>query len=110
NTVSQSPTYTKAGSGITDFDKMFEFSNLVSPLGNATADECADFVLTLLSDLTRKVTMQNIFHDGGYSCMGTTLPLIRLVHEAMKDEELVKKAGFEEFTPQSVIKSKTSAE
>ncbi|NTW49481.1 MAG: enoyl-ACP reductase [Chlorobiales bacterium] len=109
NTVSQSPTHTKAGSGITDFEKMFEFSNLVSPLGNATAEECADFVVTLLSDLTRKVTMQNIFHDGGYSSMGTTLPLIRLVHEAMKDEEMVKKAGFEEFAPPA-IKSKTSAE
>jgi len=99
NTVSQSPTYTKAGSGITDFDKMYEFSDLTSPLGNATAQECADYVVTLLSDLTRKVTMQNLFHDGGYSSMGTTLPLIRLVHEALKDEELVKKAGFDEFLP-----------
>jgi len=99
NTVSQSPTHTKAGSGITDFEKMYEYSNLTSPLGNATAEECADFVLTLLSDLTRKLTMQNLFHDGGYSSMGTTLPLIRMVHDALQNEELVKNAGFEEFVP-----------
>ncbi|MCS7013381.1 MAG: enoyl-ACP reductase [Chloroherpetonaceae bacterium] len=99
NTISQSPTYTRAGSGIEDFDKMFEFANLHSPLGNATAEECADFAVVLLSDLTRKVTMQNIYHDGGYSMMGTTLPFIRLVHAALQHEDLVRQARFEEFMP-----------
>jgi enoyl-[acyl-carrier protein] reductase I len=111
NTVSQSPTHTKAGSGITDFDKMYEFSNLTAPLGNATAEECAEFVLTLLSDLTRKLTMQNLFHDGGYSSMGTTLPMIRLVHDALQDEKLVKNAGFDEFAPPDLSpKSSTNSQ
>lgn len=96
NTVSQSPTWTRAGAGITDFDKMFEFANLLSPLGNATAEECGDYVVTLLSDLTRKVTMQNLFHDGGYSMMGMMTPLLHLVHEAMADDERMRKAGFSE--------------
>ncbi|MDX2128301.1 MAG: enoyl-ACP reductase [Chloroherpetonaceae bacterium] len=99
NTVSQSPTITRAGSGIDDFDKMYEYANLTSPLGNATAEECADYCVTLLSDLTRKVTMQNLFHDGGYNNMGSTLPILRLLHEGIQDEEAVKKAGFDEFLP-----------
>ena len=70
NTVSQSPTVTTAGSGIAGFDAMYDFADKLSPLGNATADECAEYVLTLLSDLTRKVTMQNLYHDGGFSSMG----------------------------------------
>jgi len=68
--VSQSPTYTTAGGGVRGFDGLFDFSNRMSPLGNATAGECADYCLTLFSDLTRKVTMQNLFHDGGFSSMG----------------------------------------
>ncbi len=99
NTISQSPTMTRAGSGIDDFDKMFEFSNLHSPLGNASAEECADFAVMLLSDLSRKVTMQNLYHDGGYSMMGTTLPFLRLMHHALQHDDLVKQAGFEEFAP-----------
>jgi enoyl-[acyl-carrier protein] reductase I len=95
NTVSQSPTRTKAGSGIENFDKMFEFADRTSPLGNATAAECADYVVTLLSDLTRKVTMQNLYHDGGYSSIGTTLPMLRLFHEALQNKELVDNAGFD---------------
>jgi enoyl-[acyl-carrier protein] reductase I len=86
NTVSQSPTWTRAGSGIDDFDKMYEFADHVAPLGNATAEECGDFVVTLLSDLTRKVTMQNLFHDGGYSSTGVTLPVLRLFHEALQND------------------------
>ncbi len=70
NTISQSPTLTTAGSGIRGFDNIVDFSDRTSPLGNANADECADYCITLFSDLTRKVTMQNLFHDGGFSSMG----------------------------------------
>lgn len=70
NTISQSPTLTTAGSGIKGFDSLMDFSERMSPLGNATAAECADYCITLFSDLTKKVTMQNLFHDGGYSSMG----------------------------------------
>jgi len=70
NTVSQSPTPTTAGSGVSGFDKMLDYAERVSPLGNATAQECADFCIMLFSDYTRKVTMQNLYHDGGYSSMG----------------------------------------
>ncbi|HOW41235.1 MAG TPA: SDR family oxidoreductase, partial [Bacteroidales bacterium] len=67
NTVSQSPTVTTAGSGIHGFDSLVDFSERMSPLGNATAADCADYCITLFSDLTKKVTMQNLFHDGGFS-------------------------------------------
>jgi len=70
NTISQSPTMTTAGSGVKGIDKLMDFSERMSPLGNATADECADFTITLFSDLTKKVTMQNLYHDGGFSSMG----------------------------------------
>jgi enoyl-[acyl-carrier protein] reductase I len=70
NSVSQSPTYTTAGGGVRGFDGLYDYSNRMSPLGNASADECADYCLTLFSDLTRKVTMQNLYHDGGFSSMG----------------------------------------
>jgi enoyl-[acyl-carrier protein] reductase I len=70
NTVSQSPTVTTAGSGVDGFDDFISNADKLSPLGNATAEECADYCVTLFSDLTRKVTMQNLFHDGGYSSMG----------------------------------------
>lgn len=92
NTVSQSPTYTRAGSGIENFDKMFEYADRLSPLGNASAEECGDFVTTLLSDLTRKITMQNMYHDGGYSSMGMTIPLLSLFHNAIQDEALARPA------------------
>lgn len=99
NTISQSPTYTKAGSGIPGFEKMHEYSDLMSPLGNASAEECAEYAVTLLSDLTRKVTMQNLYHDGGYSSMGATIPMIRLAHEALHDKELAARVGLENFSP-----------
>ena len=70
NTVSQSPTITTAGSGIAGFDSLVDFSDRMSPLGNADASDCADVCVTLFSDLTRKITMQNIFNDGGFSSMG----------------------------------------
>jgi enoyl-[acyl-carrier protein] reductase I len=72
NTVSQSPTPTTAGSGVAGFDAMLNYAEAMSPLGNATADECADFVIVLFSDLTRKITMQNLMHDGGFSSMGVS--------------------------------------
>ncbi len=70
NTISQSPTITTAGSGVKGFDKLVDFSERTSPLGNADALECADYCITLFSDLTRKVTMQNLYNDGGFSSMG----------------------------------------
>lgn len=70
NTISQSPTKTTAGSGVAGFDGLMDFTERQSPLGNASADECADFCITLFSDLTKKITMQNIYHDGGFSSMG----------------------------------------
>ena len=70
NTVSQSPTPTTAGSGVKGFDGFLAYADKMSPLGNATAEECADYVITLFSDLTKKVTLQNLYHDGGFSNMG----------------------------------------
>lgn len=70
NTVSQSPTKTTAGAGIGGFDKFYDFAEKMAPLGNASADSCADFVTVLFSDYTRMVTMQNLFHDGGFSNVG----------------------------------------
>ncbi len=72
NTISQSPTPTTAGSGVEGFDKMLHYAEKMSPLGNATADECADFIVMLFSDYTKKLTMQNIYHDGGFSSVGVT--------------------------------------
>lgn len=73
NTISQSPTMTTAGSGVKGMESLMDFSDRMSPLGNATADECADYCIVMFSDLTRKVTMQNLFHDGGFSSMGMSL-------------------------------------
>ncbi len=70
NTISQSPTMTTAGSGVKGMDSLVDFTERMSPLGNADADDCADYCITLFSDLTRKVTMQNLYHDGGFSSMG----------------------------------------
>ncbi len=76
NTVSQSPTMTTAGQGIAGMSDMYGYADALSPLGNASAEECADYVVTLFSDLTRKVTMQNLYHDGGYSSMGISASVI----------------------------------
>lgn len=70
NSVSQSPTKTTAGKGVKGFDAFYSLSNCMSPLGNASAQDCAQFCVLLFSDYARKVTMQNIFHDGGFSSMG----------------------------------------
>jgi enoyl-[acyl-carrier protein] reductase I len=83
NTISQSPTLTTAGSGVKGMDSLMDFSQKMSPLGNATAEDCANYCITLFSDLTRKVTMQNLFHDGGFSSMGMSL-------EAMKHYDSIK--------------------
>lgn len=72
NTISQSPTPTTAGSGVGGFDQMLAYGAAVSPLGNATADACADYIVALFSDLTRMVTMQNLYHDGGFSSVGVS--------------------------------------
>jgi len=69
NTISQSPTVTTAGSGVKGMDGLLDFSERMSPLGNATAADCADYCMVMFSDLTRKVTMQNLYHDGGFSSM-----------------------------------------
>lgn len=72
NTISQSPTVTSAGSGVAGFDAFFDYADKMSPLGNAPAEDCANYITTLFSDLTRYVTMQNLFHDGGFSFTGVS--------------------------------------
>jgi len=76
NTISQSPTKTTAGSGVKGFDGFINYAEKMSPLGNATADQCADYCVSLFSDLTKMVTMQNLFHDGGFSFTGVTQAVI----------------------------------
>jgi len=86
NAISQSPTKTTAGSGIEGFDAMYEFAERVSPLGNASADECADYAVTLLSDLTRMVTMQTLYHDGGFSSMGISDQIVEAMEDSFAEE------------------------
>ncbi len=76
NTISQSPTPTTAGSGVKGFDGFISYAEKMSPLGNATAQDCAEYTVTLFSDYTRKVTMQNLFHDGGFSNTGVSQEVI----------------------------------
>ena len=85
NTISQSPTMTTAGSGIKGMDRLFDFANRMSPLGNASADECADYCIVMFSDLTRKVTMQNLFHDGGFSSMGMSLRAMTTYEKGLEE-------------------------
>lgn len=87
NTISQSPTPTTAGSGVAGFDGLMDFTERMSPLGNATAEECADYCITLFSDLTRKVTMQNLFHDGGFSSMGMSLRAMNVYNRSLEIDE-----------------------
>ena len=86
NTISQSPTFTTAGSGIKGFDGLYDFSDRMSPLGNASADECADYCVVMFSDLTRKVTMQTLFLDGGFSNMGMSLRGMTQYNKSFIDE------------------------
>ncbi len=76
NTISQSPTMTTAGSGVKGFDEFFGYADRMSPLGNAPAEACADYCVTMFSDLTRYVTMQNLYHDGGFSTMGMSAKVL----------------------------------
>ncbi|MCZ8355204.1 MAG: SDR family oxidoreductase [Cyclobacteriaceae bacterium] len=76
NTISQSPTKTTAGAGISGFDVFFDYAQLMSPLGNATAEDCANYITVMFSDFTKMVTMQNLMHDGGFSSTGITEDLI----------------------------------
>ena len=76
NTISQSPTITTAGSGISGFQAFFNYAEKMSPLGNATADECANYCIFLFSDMSKKITMQNLFHDGGFSSTGFSEDII----------------------------------
>jgi enoyl-[acyl-carrier protein] reductase I len=78
NTISQSPTYTTAGSGVKGFDSFFTYADKMSPLGNAPAESCADFCITMFSDYTRYITMQNLFHDGGFSNVGVSEAVMNL--------------------------------
>lgn len=72
NTISQSPTYTTAGSGVKGFDQFYTYADKVSPLGNASAEDCANFCVVMFSDMTRMITMQNLYHDGGFSSTGVS--------------------------------------
>lgn len=92
NTISQSPTPTTAGQGVKGFDHLMDYAERMSPLGNATADDCADYCIVMFSDLTRKVTMQNLFHDGGFSSMGMSL---RAIEQYNKSFEYDKEHPFD---------------
>lgn len=81
NTISQSPTKTTAGSGIGGFDSFFDFADKMSPLGNALASDCANYCIFLFSDLSRMITMQNLFHDGGYSMTGISEEIIEQMNK-----------------------------
>lgn len=87
NTISQAPTKTSAGSGIRGFDAMYTFAEKIAPLGNPDADECADYCVTLFSDLTRKVTMQNLYHDGGFVTAGISEDMINSLAKLYSEEE-----------------------
>ncbi|MEA3504322.1 MAG: SDR family oxidoreductase, partial [Bacteroidota bacterium] len=83
NTISQSPTPTTAGKGIKGFDGLMDFTERMSPLGNATAEELANYCITLFSDFTKKVTMQNLYHDGGFSNMGMSRRAMHMYNKSL---------------------------
>ena len=85
NTISQSPTMTTAGSGVKGMDRLFDFANRMSPLGNADAADCADYCIVMFSDLTRKVTMQNLYHDGGFSNVGMSLRAMTTYEKGLEE-------------------------
>jgi enoyl-[acyl-carrier protein] reductase I len=87
NTVSQAPTRTSAGTGIKGFDGMYTFADMIAPMGNPSADECADYCVTLFSDLTRKVTMQNLYHDGGFATSGISEQMISDLAKVYADND-----------------------
>ncbi len=79
NTISQSPTMTSAGSGVGGFDAFVTYADKMSPLGNATAEDCANYCVSMFSDYTRMVTMQNLFHDGGFSFTGVSREIMDMM-------------------------------
>jgi enoyl-[acyl-carrier protein] reductase I len=81
NTISQSPTKTTAGTGVGGFDAFFDYADKMSPLGNASAEDCANYCITLFSDLTRLVTMQNLLHDGGFSSVGISEEIVNQMNK-----------------------------
>jgi enoyl-[acyl-carrier protein] reductase I len=91
NTISQSPTPTTAGSGVKGIDGLMDFSNRMSPLGNASAEDCADYCVVMFSDLTRKVTMQNLYHDGGFSSMGMSMRAMTQYNKSFENEDVSTK-------------------
>lgn len=91
NTISQSPTVTTAGSGVKGIDGLIDFSDRMSPLGNADAADCANYCITMFSDLTRKVTMQNLFHDGGFSNVGMSLRAMTQYNKSFDQDDLATK-------------------
>ena len=88
NTISQSPTITTAGSGVKGIDGLIDFSDRMSPLGNADAEDCANYCVAMFSDLTKKVTMQNLFHDGGFSSMGMSLRAMEQYNKSFDSEDV----------------------
>jgi enoyl-[acyl-carrier protein] reductase I len=89
NTISQSPTRTTAGSGVKGIDGLIDFTDRMSPLGNADAEDCANFCITMFSDLTKKITMQNIYHDGGFSSMGMSLRAMTQYNKSFGEDEVM---------------------
>ena len=87
NTISQAPTLTSAGTGINGFDGMYTFADKIAPMGNPSADDCADYTVTLFSDLTRKVTMQNLYHDGGFVTSGINEQMIMDLAKVYAEQE-----------------------
>ena len=84
NTISQSPTITTAGKGVKGIDNLIDFTERMSPLGNASAEECADYCVVMFSDLTKKVTMQNLYHDGGFSSMGMSWRAMKMYNKSIE--------------------------
>jgi enoyl-[acyl-carrier protein] reductase I len=84
NTISQSPTWTTAGSGVKGFDAFYSYADKLSPLGNASAESCADYCMFLFSNMSKMITMQNLFHDGGFSSVGVSDEIMELL---MQDKE-----------------------
>ena len=84
NTISQSPTPTTAGDGVKGLNSFLNFAEKISPLGNASSDDCANFSVVMFSDYTKKITMQNIFHDGGFSSVGISQDLIDIIDQEQK--------------------------
>ncbi len=91
NTISQSPTPTTAGSGVKGIDGLMDFSDRMSPLGNASAEECANYCIVMFSDFTKKVTMQNLFHDGGFSSMGMSIRAMNQYNKSFDNEDVSTK-------------------